>query len=90
VTHNPGEGLIPDAAERLAAELYHSEFRGWRDGAGIRAMDPKFTEHPTRPDLKAAYELGYRRGTEDRREMSKTIASKYSYEPTILRAEKPL
>ncbi len=46
----------------IAAELFVSYSRGWRDGACARPKDRRLAEHPTRLDLCEAYAKGYDAG----------------------------
>lgn len=66
-------------------ESFHSYMRGWRAGAGIKPLDPRFTEHKTRPDLKAEYERGYEDGQGAGRAAADAAAVRIGYAPTVLR-----
>lgn len=46
----------------VAWEFFQSYRRGWRDGACATAKRREFMEHPTRHDLRDAYERGYNHG----------------------------
>jgi len=70
-----------------AFESYHSYMRGWQAGAGSRPMDPKFAEHPTRPDLKWEYESGYKDGQDARARVGVATATRLQYVPSILRTQ---
>jgi hypothetical protein len=50
-------------------------------------MDPKFTEHPTRPDLKWEYESGYKDGKCARVQVGTATATRLQYVPSILRTQ---
>jgi hypothetical protein len=66
-------------------ELFACYMRGWHAGAGMRAMDPKFAEHKTRPDLKAEYERGYGDGRAAGGAASAEASARLGYTPTVLR-----
>ena len=59
--------------------------RGWRDGAGMRAIRKEFETHPD-VALKSAYQEGYSDGRDSASSASKFASSKYSYILNILRA----
>jgi hypothetical protein len=77
---------VPVIAGDTKRELYMSYTAGWRDGAGVKGRDKKFTEHATRPDLKAAYNEGYLDGHHARKAACQAATRIYGYSPTILRA----
>jgi hypothetical protein len=77
---------VPTRDEGTKRELYFSYVAGWRDAAGTRSLDPKFSEHPTRPDIKAAYLEGFTDGKKANRAAREAAARVYNYKPTILRA----
>jgi hypothetical protein len=81
------QSYVPTKSESQKRELYISYTKGWRDGASTRFMDVTFTEHATRPDLKAAYEDGFTDGQRARKSASQGAARVYKYKPTILRAQ---
>lgn len=66
-------------------EIFMSYMRGWHAGAGMKAMDPRFAEHPTRPDIKAEYERGYSDGQAAGRAASAEASARIGYTPTVLR-----
>jgi len=70
-----------------AHELYMSYGRGWRDGAVNKAIDEKFSKHPTRLDLTKAYMAGYEDGEMDRQIATNRAARNYGYVPSILRTQ---
>jgi hypothetical protein len=68
-------------------EIYWSYRRGWRDGAGTRPLDEKFTKHKTREDLKAEYELGYTDGKAALDAAMGAACERIGHEPEILRVQ---
>jgi hypothetical protein len=73
--------------EIQAANLYHSYTRGWRDGAGWKAMRREFEVHPDET-LIAAYREGYEAGSKASGAAHEEAGKKYSYQPDILRRNK--
>lgn len=67
-----------------AANQYHAYMQGFRDGAGISAMEPSFTQH-SKPYMKTAYEDGYNDGCRERQKASAVASVRYNYTPSILR-----
>lgn len=67
-----------------AANQFHSFMRGWKDGAGTRAMDTKCTEHDN-PLIRAAYSAGYKRAREDLNLVAQSAAEAYGYTISYLR-----
>lgn len=70
--------------EIQASNLYHSYTRGWRDGAGWRAMRREFELHQD-ATLVAAYQEGYEEGKKAADESHNAASKKYKYQPDILR-----
>lgn len=64
-----------------------SYMRGWFAGAGRKAIDPKFAEHKTRPDIKAEYERGYSEGQAAGRAASAAASARLGYTPSVLRVQ---
>ncbi len=73
--------------KRVCHELYMSYMRGWRDGACSKAMNPKFTEHKTRPDLKEVYEEAYQHGRLARGRAFTYASDRFDYVPNVLRSD---
>lgn len=73
--------------EARPGELFMSYMRGWFAGAGRKAIDPKFSEHKTRPDIKAEYERGYRDGQAAGRAASAAASERIGYTPSVLRIQ---
>jgi hypothetical protein len=65
-----------------ASNKYHTWCRGWRDGAGMRAMRPDHLAHPT---LGATYDEAYAHGQQAARDMAAVAATRFGYTPSILR-----
>jgi hypothetical protein len=80
--HQDMKSMVPTAEERTAHERYSTYIRGWRQGAGIQPMDPKFSEHPT---LGVTYQEGYADGQKARSEAGRKAAKRFGYKPSILR-----
>jgi hypothetical protein len=68
-------------------ELFMSYMLGWFAGAGRKAIDPKFAEHKTRPDIKTEYERGYGEGQAAGRAASAAASARLGYTPTVLRIQ---
>lgn len=66
------------------AERFQSYIRGWRAGAAVQAMDPKFAQHPT---LGADYNKGYTDGREAYRAAAVSACDQFSYKPNVLRID---
>jgi len=56
---------------------------GWRDGAAIRAMDPKRCQH-TDKGYADLYNRGYTDGQKARREASQIAALEFGYTETTI------
>lgn len=56
--------------------------RGWADGAGMRAMRPEFTSHPT---FATVYDEAYAAGRAAHGEASVEASARFGYTPNILR-----
>lgn len=67
-----------------AANQFHSFMKGWRAGAGSKAMDPKFTEHDNKL-IVDAYNAGYKRGRVDMNIAAQSAAEAYGYTISYLR-----
>ena len=67
-------------------DLYYAYFYGWRDGAGIRARQVRFTAHEN-VQIREAYETGYMGGRHARGEAMSRASTRYGYVPSILRAQ---
>jgi hypothetical protein len=65
-----------------AANKYHTWCRGWRDGAGTRAMRPDHVAHPT---LGTTYNEAYAAGQEAARVMAVDASNRFGYTPSVLR-----
>lgn len=68
-----------------SANLFHSYMRGWRDGAGMKAIRKEFETHSD-VSIKSAYQDGYSDGRDSASSASEFASRKYSYIPSILRA----
>jgi len=68
-----------------AADRYHAYRQGWRDGAAGREQAKPFVEHATRPDMVAAYLIGYDAGGDDAAAALRFAQRKYKFTPSILR-----
>lgn len=78
--------IRPDETEqRTAHEKVQSYRRGWRDATSGRLCDPKFLEHPTRPDLSKAYARGYAQGSTARIHADTSAHEYYGYVPDYFR-----
>ena len=77
--------MITSPKSIQSANLFHSYMRGWRDGAGMKAIRKEFETHPD-VSLKSAYEEGYSDGRDASSSASEYASRKYSYIPSILRA----
>ena len=69
-----------------AGELWDTFMRGWTHGAGMRPLDPKFTQH-TRIEICEAYAKGYEDGRASRNSAAQTAAQRFGYTPTVLRLQ---
>lgn len=65
-----------------AANKYHTWCRGWRDGAGMRAMREDHLVHPT---LGTTYSEAYAAGQAAARVMAEQASARFGYTPSILR-----
>lgn len=72
--------------EIAAANQWHSYMRGWKHGAGVKAMDPTFTGHSD-VALRAAYEKGYTEARAAYNAAGARASELYGYEPSILRLQ---
>jgi len=68
-----------------AADRYHAYRSGWRDGAAGRMDDARFTEHPSRPDIIAAYNTGYTDGDGAASKAIRRAQRTYKFTPSVLR-----
>ncbi len=76
-----------DEDKRARAERYAAHMKGWRDGASIKAMDQNFMQHPTRPDLHEAYDIGYGMGRLARGTAGAWASTHYGFTPQIVRTQ---
>lgn len=77
--------MLETKDEMLAHELVAARRRGWKDGACSLAKRAEVINHPTRPDLTAAYEIGYSAGIKARIAADREICEFYGYVPNVLR-----
>lgn len=68
-----------------ARSSWMTYMKGWRDGAGAKALDPKFTAHQD-AHIVEAYTVGYKDGYKARGEASAIAAERYGYQPMVIRA----
>lgn len=68
-----------------ARSSWMTYMNGWRDGAGAKALDPKFTSHQD-AHIVATYTAGYNEGYKARVEAATAAAERYGYQPTVIRA----
>lgn len=71
----PGE----DDTKREKFMIY---LRGWSHGASVRAMDPRFTEHP-KEEFRLIYEQAYTDGKDARTLAGVKYAEAISYDPSM-------
>lgn len=75
--------MRPPGDQGVAAELFMSYSRGWRDGACARPKRREFDEHPTRPDLREAYMKGYDVGHDAYNRDLLAYAATVGYDPLL-------
>jgi len=63
-----------------AQERFWSYRSGWGRGAQGKRADPKFAEHPSRPDLSDAYSRGYEDGVLARANALSAEADRLGYD----------
>ncbi|MDE2426744.1 MAG: hypothetical protein KGO96_12655 [Elusimicrobia bacterium] len=65
-------------------DLFMAYMRGWHCGAGIRPLDPKFTEHPNER-IKEEYLNGWAVGRMVARDAAREAERLYGYSQSIIR-----
>ena len=78
--HEAGSSRTPEQIE--ASNKFYTWTRGWRDGAGMRAIRPDHEAHPT---LGATYSEAYASGQQAARDASAAASIRFGFTPLILR-----
>lgn len=70
--------------EMNAANRWQAYMKGWKAGAGVKAMDPMIEQHPDN-DLRKAYSLGYADGRIAHNNAGTRATELFGYTPSVLR-----
>lgn len=72
------------AEENNAANCWQAYMKGWKAGAGVKAMDPMVAHHPDN-GLRAAYNQGYADGRKAFNDAGAHATELFGYTPSVLR-----
>ena len=75
-----------DYNKALASTLYYAFMRGAHAGAGVKEIDPVYSDHAN-TEIRTAYNDGWSAGRDAMKVLSETASKKYGYEPHVLHPE---